>query len=1104
MGKYLDLNRQFGHLVNYSATELLALSVRGRRLTWDQILKSRFSVIVGRANFGKSVEFKAQSKALRRLGRISIYVALHRVLGEEALEDALEVEDWDAYRHWQETGGEITVFVDSLDEVSLASESGVRKALRSVCKALHWPNSDVKWVLSSRPAVLTDDVLGVLQAELRTTLYAPDKDREELIFDEDEAQEDASIIDDADSGDDIESSDATSKLGNKVVEHEQLKIYALLPLDHAAAVLYLTEHVGINQPNDTLLAASQYGLARLADSPGGLDVLGHIDPIQNPPQSLTQVFNRITDAMQEQQRKDPREKRLSTGSPMDFEHAIQTLASASVVCGLPNIELSPAALKYREGVLSAQPIVASLLSESSLQYLLGSRLFIDSGHHQVKLYPDDLLPFLAAKRLAGLVTSPDQAKQLLNNFTWRSTTGECGVYRALLNLAGWLSVFSTHCRKELLEIDPQAVAFFGDLRSPDVPLADAVRALERSVERLVQNGDSIGRLHFTLTAENYWQVIRPGMTTVLARLYQMYGSDWHAKEVLLEIAGRASLDLYRDSVLDAVDRDYVRLLNEPLDLRYILALGRQDDFDALGAAVLKLPQLDESQLARVMTVVAWKGLSAKSIAKLVGQQFARGRGGYSVSWALTGAVAETASDPDLCRLVSSLLSRLVKAQIQPGRDSEQYRTDQKFVELVMDILALLVNRPAIKVSTAVKFCLVLNRYVTKNYYGHASITKLRAALRSHKTIRLALLRALISRTDKTFEGISDAFSYQSVYPHVEGDEVELGEPAFAELVETWARNASRLKSRPSEVRKRVFVIDRKLKEVLTTELAEIRSGKQVNVFVWVGRWLYDTVQKSRYGDCNFALFEKAAGGEIAGAVREGLSNLWRHRDPTWNESEPHSTYNITIAGLQGLFLDLGDGSAIPQLGEAEVRRAVRYALFEINEFPKWFWGLVNAYLPIATSELKLTLSNAGNGPVSKDKAETLICRLDEASKEIQLQLASDAWDYVLTTPSVGEYTSKMALKVAAANGVIDQVAFEQESSRLMAAAFTDSLASRGEVEAASQQELQAGPDLINDQDRLRANALTWGGLWLCLYPGTFIKAWQKWRVTHASSANDFT
>jgi len=40
--------------------------------------------------------------------------------------------------------------------------------------------------------------------------------------------------------------------------------------------------------------------------------------------------------------------------------------------------------------------------------------------------------------------------------------------------------------------------------------------------------------------------------------------------------------------------------------------------------------------------------------------------------------------------------------------------------------------------------------------------------------------------------------------------------------------------------------------------------------------------------------------------------------------EPNSTYYVTIAGLQGLHLDLGDGSKLPSLSDLEVRRAIGY------------------------------------------------------------------------------------------------------------------------------------------------------------------------------------
>ena len=317
-------------------------------------------------------------------------------------------------------------FVDSLDEASLGTEDGIQKALRRLSKALDWPNSDVRWVLTSRPAVLTQDVLELLVAELRTTLYrvarknSSDDEEFDTAFAEMAAASEDDIEDEQEIPQvegpdwaigDVASANAASKTENKAPTPEQLKVYALLPLDKAGAAHCLGSHLGIPQPKETLSAARQYGLGRLAEGPGGLDMLAYIDPVQNPPQYLTQVFAKLVEAVQQQQRTDPRERRVGSPPPESLEEAIERLAGASAICQLPNIELSPKALRYRDVVLSARPIIASLVSEQSLEYLLGSRLFIDSGQHQVKLYPDELVPFLAAKRLGSLVKSPEHAQQ---------------------------------------------------------------------------------------------------------------------------------------------------------------------------------------------------------------------------------------------------------------------------------------------------------------------------------------------------------------------------------------------------------------------------------------------------------------------------------------------------------------------------------------------------------------------------------------------------------------------------------------------------------------------------------------------------------------------
>jgi hypothetical protein len=124
------------------------------------------------------------------------------------------------------------------------------------------------------------------------------------------------------------------------------------------------------------------------------------------------------------------------------------------------------------------------------------------------------------------------------------------------------------------------------------------------------------------------------------------------------------------------------------------------------------------------------------------------------------------------------------------------------------------------------------------------------------------------------------------------------------------------------------------KKDLLGMLEKLRDGTGVNGLAWVAAWLLQTDPSSRYGDVKFEVFEREAGPRIALAVREGLGKIWRNQMPMFNQSEPRSTYNITVAGLQGLHLELGDGKALPKLTRDEVRNAIKYGMFEINGYPR--------------------------------------------------------------------------------------------------------------------------------------------------------------------------
>lgn len=136
-------------------------------------------------------------------------------------------------------------------------------------------------------------------------------------------------------------------------------------------------------------------------------------------------------------------------------------------------------------------------------------------------------------------------------------------------------------------------------------------------------------------------------------------------------------------------------------------------------------------------------------------------------------------------------------------------------------------------------------------------------------------------------------------------------------------------------------------------------------------------------------------------------------------------------------------------------------------------------------------------------AEALVRSLEDAPAELQRPLAQAAWDFVRTTPSVGEYTAKMALKVAAANTVIEQSDLESEALRLMREAFDQEMPATEDLVFNSSAEQQNHQHKLTELTRLRNNALTWGCLWLCTYPKSFSRGWQSWSAENKKGAQDF-
>ena len=1068
MPTYLDLARRFVHRPKYEPHEIYVSSVTDKRLKWPQVLENRFAVVIAPANYGKTTEMVEQVKRMRLAGASAVFVALRKVADRTTFAKALEPAERIAYDAWRATPtAPLTLFVDSLDEASAAQRDGIADLIADVATEVGWPSGLIRWVISTRPAVLSTSVRENITSQLigpyETTIKAATG---KVAF--------AAM-----------GSSTTSAGSASATTPESLMLFSMTPLESNQAKTYLAGlHPTLNAP-EVLRIAHERGLQGFTTSPGGLDVLANVGLTTSPPDSLTEVFHRVIAAVQDRQRNDARIGAAGGAAPQVLTEAAQKLASASQVCLLPNIELTDDVLAVTDGVLSARKVAGGMLTDNILKQLLNTEMFIDADINQVKLYPDEIAPFLGAQRLASLVQSPQQARTLVEHFRWQAPTGEQGVYRHFLPLMGWLATLNSHCREELLEREPQALAFFGDLRNAKVPLAAAKKALTESIQRLVFQGDRLGRGHFQLTSENYWQAGPKRLEPLLKELFQKHGDHHWARDALLDIAAAARSDVLRRFVLEEHGNSYKRLIQKTMDLRYILELGQAGDLAGLAIALKADEAISESLAATLMTRLGWHYLSAKELAVLVDKQFARGRGGFSLGYAFDAGLVDEATDEQLYELCRTLVVRLARLREREGRPARKRgRTTDRYVELVAEALAALLRRTAFSRHGRVALlCLVIQRTMTDGHLGTNHSADLRHAIQENAAVRFELLSLNVKRAVKDENKLwQAAYGYESLCELVPADVERLNLPELTQVVRKHEETvtAQRAKQKPAtSKRDERLKVATGVKKQLLEKLGGVRDGSWTDGLAWVASWLLRTNPSSRYGEIRFEVFEREAGPEIAQAIREGFSKVWRVRPPEFKEHEPQNKHHITVAGLQALHLELGEGKNLPQLTEAEIKRAIQYAAFEINGYPKWFWPLVEAHQVVAGQELAQMVKRANFGAVSLEHAQHVLASLDDAPPAVQAKVAPLAWAFIVQRPSLSDYIVERLLTLATeVPGVTPRAEFEAAALKKMQTAFKGSLPTKDELAQA-----------VRSQ---RKQSAVWAASWLTAYPAAFCKAVGKW------------
>lgn len=996
MSHYIDLGRRFFERTDYSEQERPYAEMTGRHLSIAEILANRFVVVVAAANYGKTTELSEAAAQLRSAGEAAIFTKLKNVRSAGEQRAAFDEENWKALERWREsgTGTKLTVILDSLDEANLGEPLDLLNGLRRLGEWIQWPSESVRWVISTRPAVLTLQNRQVIENFLqRKFLLVADPESAAL-------------------GPDTAASAQTRESSTS----DTVRIFGMLALSPPQALRYLKEATKLPRAQEVLQVARSHGLGGFLESPGGLDILAHVDLLQNPPTNLRDVFERVIEAVT-RQRSSVAE--IPGGADAIELHRItEALALACTMCQRANVLLPQDTLKDPTGALSARR-AAAYISDQALRYLLGSQLFIDTGQEQVKIYPDQLLPYLAAKRLNSLIRTPEDAQRVVDAISWSAPTGEGGVARHLLSLAGWLATLNSLCRDALLERDPQAVAFFGDLRSPSFPVSAARTALTRSIERIAANTDRIGREFFTLTNENYWQAADPALESTLVELYRKYGRIFEVNRLLLHIAEHSRLGGIRAAVLEAHKNSYISLLANAYETTYLLGLGVEEDLNGLAAAFVAGHAPNESLAATLLGKLAWSHLGAQQIAAVVLARLSRGPQEYRLAHTLQSEVLECASVRQILDLSQVMFRHLLRACREEWKSKHVLvEPGEQIYEFLM--AALVASVPCASGGEAAQLATLAGRVLRLGEitHQHDRDRDLQKALEARDDIRQALAREVVRREAGDPSKIQERLFYGPfVIPVNAADVLAIGIPdltqAFEEQQRWTSSGAQTEKSRPKERAERLIEpIDEASRITLTEQIETIRNGTNGRALAFLATRLVNHSRNNRYGEVEPSWLAASAGEAIAAATLAGFREFWRGQNPMFEEDKPNTIYYHTVAGLQALHLEMGDGGAIPDgLTPDEVAHALAFGFFEINGFPAWFFPLVKKYPTESALVLAGTLNHAGDGEVSTQHADHLLSYFENLAQPVLADLEPAVWGFLLTKPKISSSAVAETLSV---------------------------------------------------------------------------------------------
>lgn len=569
--KYIDLNRKFSFYDASSYVEQDDSTYYSRSLqatmTWDEVLKNKCSIVIAEAGSGKTEELKHITKVLRKQGKRAFLFDLATITKMNFDELVLTSGYQQEFSMWQQNCNEVGYFfLDSIDEARLTNHKDFESALRKFTAYINSQLQRVHIVITTRPTSWQTDA----DEDFIYQLFKPLLQENELELQLTSNSNVQYQTEEINQKIEIKKNETAGKSG--------IKIFQLAPLTWEQKEKY-AQAMGVEDLKTFMDQLAQEGIEAYTARPQDLETQIVFWKTHKYFGKYHQVIERAIEIKLIE--KNPNHQSVSKLTKDRVEDGVKKLAatvtlSKKVALLIPDESMMPS---LNDIALDTTKVLTGW-TNNEIKNLLSLPIFVKALNGTVRFHHRVEREYLAAKWLDDLLNNGKNQRSI-NKLLFDKTYGQLVIIPSMRPVAAWLAGFNSSVCEQIIKMDPTVLLEFGD------PALFDIHRRSQLLEYFAIHYQSRDYTGFKLGTREVKRLADKDLKSKIIQLLNEYKNHTDIRKLLLRIVEQGQIRGCDEQLFEFVNLDASDTLTCAYAIRAIGVAGSHEGKKKLAKLILR-------------------------------------------------------------------------------------------------------------------------------------------------------------------------------------------------------------------------------------------------------------------------------------------------------------------------------------------------------------------------------------------------------------------------------------------------------------------------------------------------------------------------------------